>query len=110
MEFYNKKNRTARKIHNCDFCNNTIQVGDTYSHETGKYNGDFFDRKLCLCCSNILSTYLNVQGVREFDWDNIADWLSDTHCCECEQHSSYPAKNSCECIPAACIKIRKIYE
>lgn len=90
MEFYNQKNVKARKLHYCEFCGKTIGAGEVYSCETGKYDGDFFTRKLCLPCSNMLDAFCRENGDEDFQWDWIQEWLYDQYCSEeCRNSCSY---------------------
>ncbi len=105
MEFYNRMYLKARKPHKCEFCGRTIERGEKYSRETGKYDGDFFCRKLCIPCERMLSKFCLDTNEDEFCWWQVNDWLSDTHCEECEHFNdcNYGHGNpSCEII-------RKIY-
>lgn len=100
-DFFNQKNVKARKIHKCEFCEKKIQKGETYSYESGVFDGDFFSRKLCLECNNMLTQFCKENGYGEFSWDWIEDWIHDLYCYECEK------KEDCELIPKQCEIIRK---
>ena len=39
MDFYNQKHARARKSHKCEFCGKEIIPGETYSYESGKFDG-----------------------------------------------------------------------
>ena len=39
MDFYNQKHAKARKSHKCEFCGKEIIPGETYSYESGKFDG-----------------------------------------------------------------------
>ena len=52
FDFYRERFPIAKKEHKCDCCFETINPGERYSRETGKYDGDFFDRVLCIPCRN----------------------------------------------------------
>ena len=40
MDFYNQKHEKARKSHKCEFCGKEIIPGETYSYESGKFDGE----------------------------------------------------------------------
>ena len=53
MDFYNQKHAKARKSHKCEFCGKEIVTGETYSYESGKFDGDFY-RLTYMTCSKII--------------------------------------------------------
>ena len=59
LEFYNSYIRTARKAHKCEYCEKEIMVGEKYGYESGKFEGDFFTRKLCIPCRKMLDAYID---------------------------------------------------
>ena len=90
MELYHKQNVKARKPHKCEFCKKVIAAGKTYSYESGKYEGDFFQRKLCLTCSKMLDLFCRYTEYDEFSWDWIQEWLSNNYCkAECKDTCKY---------------------
>lgn len=82
MDFYNQKNVKAKKTHECEFCGRKIIPGETYSYECGKFDGEFFVRKLCTVCANMLTKFINETKEEEFDWNWIQEWLKDNYCTE----------------------------
>ncbi|MFY9380403.1 MAG: hypothetical protein WAP07_09270, partial [Acutalibacteraceae bacterium] len=90
MEFYNDVVHKATKNHKCDLCCHLIPKGQKYHRQSGKYDGDFFDRCLHTHCNNIISTYCRENDEQEYDEWSIKDWLSDSYCYYCEQ------KEDCE--------------
>ncbi len=105
FEFFSSALPIARKEHTCEYCKKTIQVGEQYSVESGKYDGDFFTRKLCICCKNILDEYCS-EVEPEFTWDDIDEWLADKHCSKCSKGSVY---DSCTWDVSLCPMIRQKY-
>ena len=105
MEFYNHAFQTARKIHRCEFCSKHIKIGERYSYETGKWDGEFFVRKLCTPCYGMAAEYW-CEVDNEFDWDQITDYLSEKYCWSC-QHSINEDCNIM--LPCECPKIREHY-
>jgi len=84
MDFYNYATPKAKKIHKCEMCGKPIEVGETYSYETGKWDGGFFDRKMHLKCFEMLSIMLCETKEDEFDWDELTDWWVETYCSKCK--------------------------
>jgi hypothetical protein len=96
MEFYKDEIHTARKTHKCMLCGNEIPVGEKYHRQSGKYEGEFFDRSLHMHCNNIISAYCEEQSHDEFDADWITDWLNDKYCYDCKH------KEDCKISPLEC--------
>ena len=104
LDFYSAALPIARKEHSCEYCSKAINVGEQYSVESGKYDGDFFSRKLCLCCKNILDEFC-LEVDQEFDWDEVTEYLSDKHCSGCSKREY----DSCDLMPYDCPVIRNKY-
>lgn len=98
MEFYNRTTPKARKEYKCEYCQNAIHIGERHSHETGKYDGDMFSRRLHFECYNILQKYCLDTGENEFTWDGVDDWLHDQYCYDCEdkEDCSYYDMRQCD--------------
>lgn len=90
----------ARKPHKCEFCEKQIQSGEKYSYESGLYDGDFFTRKLCPECYDMMISFCKETGDEEFCWDWITEWLQEIYCYEC------PSKEDCKSSPQQCDIIR----
>lgn len=105
LDFYNRSNPKARKDHVCEYCGKTIHKGETYSYETGKYDGDMFARKLCLVCENILGTFIKDLDDDGFDWWEVDNWLRDYYYCNCEHERNQ--KNDCKIHARNCPFIRE---
>lgn len=43
----------ARKDHICEECWGVIKKGEEYSYTSGINNGEFYNHKLCVCCSKM---------------------------------------------------------
>lgn len=56
-DFQDHKLVRARKQHRCCECNRTIQPGEQYHIESGKYDGEIFSYKTCLTCYDIRGTF-----------------------------------------------------
>ncbi len=104
MEFYNDATHKATKNYKCDLCRHLIPKGQKYHRQSGKYDGDFFDRCLHTHCNNIISTYCSEERESEYSPDWIADWLSDKYCYGCEN------KDDCEINILQCETIIKDFQ
>jgi hypothetical protein len=90
LEFYTDNVHKARKVHKCDLCYQEISVGEQYHRQSGKYEGEFFDRCIHNHCEKIIATFCKEHNENEYSPDWIEDWLSDNHCYSCEK------KEECE--------------
>lgn len=52
-QFYCERTVTARKAHVCEECGEQIQPGEKYITGSGKFDGVFFTRKVCLQCEQL---------------------------------------------------------
>lgn len=84
MDFYNRTTPKARKEYKCEYCNRIIHIGEKHSHETGKYDGDMFSRRLDFPCYNMMEGYCSDEQENEFTWEHITDWLQSNYCYDCE--------------------------
>lgn len=87
MEFYEYLTRKAKKNHICEMCGKTIYPDEEYSVEIGKYDGDFFYRKLHNDCYNVLYEYFNDCEDDWFDYDGIRFWFIEKYCKMCSKHT-----------------------
>lgn len=76
MSFWKSITHKAKKKHLCEYCGKTIEVGETYSRETGMYGGDFNDYCLCQRCRSVVSYFIN--GFR----DELGDFVEDVIDCD----------------------------
>lgn len=104
MEFYDRRFRKAKKEHRCEMCHKTIEVGEEYCNETGKYDGDFFERKMHSNCFNMFQMMLDDMGDYEFTWDCFSDWWMDNKCSVCKfQHPICNPDENCRYSPSDCL-------
>lgn len=103
LEFYNSFRRIARKLHKCEYCQKEIMVGEKYSYESGKFDGDFFTRTLCVQCRKMLNAYTDDVDDDAFDWLDISDFLSDNYC---DKLCGQEKRHDCDKSPEHCEKIR----
>lgn len=54
--------------------------------QSGKYEGDLFDRCLHIHCNNIIAEFCKEHNENEYSHDWIVDWLSDLYCYGCGQN------------------------
>ena len=104
MELYERYYRKAVKEHECEFCGKVICIGEKYSCEKGKYDGEFFTRKLCMVCDNILKMYCIGNNNEEFTYWELHDWLVDERCSKCEHKNI-----KCDTKAENCPLVRMIY-
>lgn len=70
MEFYSGHHiKRTRKPHACEFCWDEIPKGSGAFYESGKYDGDLFQRYTCPTCMPFTSGF----------WDYCDGESSDTH-------------------------------
>lgn len=50
VNFYAIHKRAAKLDHACKMCGSAIRAGDIYYRESGKENGEFFNRAICERC------------------------------------------------------------
>jgi hypothetical protein len=85
MEFFSSTMHKARKPHKCEACGKTIQPGDTYRMENGKWEGDFFTRAWCEDCCNIMDYFFDfLASENEFDYDEVYYEIQERFCYRCE--------------------------
>nr|DAR21852.1 MAG TPA: hypothetical protein [Caudoviricetes sp.] len=104
LELYNSYIRTARKPHQCEYCQKEIMVGKKYSYENGKFDGDFFTRTLCVPCRKMLNAYIDDVDDDTFDWLAVSDFLSENYC---DKLCGQEKRHDCDKTPECCEKIRK---
>ena len=104
LDFFNSSLPIAKKEHKCHICGMSISEGEQYSRESGKYDGDFFDRATCKCCYSARDDYFNESGENEYDDWCISDMVRDAVCHKCDRYEE------CEFAdPLWCEDIRKDY-
>lgn len=102
MEFYNESTHRARKERTCEGCGKVIQVGERYSNQRGKYDGDFFTRDLCLPCDTILANYCS-EVDNEFNWDDVEEYAQECVCYKCQRYKD----EDCDLPVLKCPKVQK---
>ena len=83
MEFYSESKHKSQKKRSCELCGHSINVGDYYYSERGKFEGEFFSRDMHVHCHNMESEYCD-EVDNEFSWDAITDYIQDKYCRDCE--------------------------
>lgn len=104
LELYNSYIRTARKAHKCEYCEKNIMAGEKYSYESGKFEGDFFTRTLCVSCRKMLNAYIDDVDDDTFDWLAVSDFLSENYC---DKLCGQEKRHDCDKSPECCEKIRE---
>lgn len=87
MEFYSEKWVIAKKEHKCACCEKVLKIGEKYSRQVGKFDGDFFSRALCVTCREMLNDYCNDVD-NEFSWDSIIEYAREQVCYKCESYEN----------------------
>ena len=87
MSFWNSKNiKAAKKEHTCQYCGRTIKKGESYTRETGTYEGSFSDYCICGRCNWFLQMQYDLEdGIGTFEAD-LFDYDLIT-CYECGSSS-----------------------
>lgn len=96
LEIYSEVLRKARKEHTCHICGKMIEKGERYHHETGKWDGDFFNRNTCKVCALIRNDYLAETCTDEYDVYSVQDHAAEIGCSGCK------IKETCSESPMNC--------
>jgi hypothetical protein len=72
-EFTSTKIRTARKLHQCCECKETILPRDAYEYSTGKWDGELSVFKTCLSCVEIRTHFACDGFIYEKLWEDLQD-------------------------------------
>ena len=106
MEFYTEKMVKARKDHICHLCGDEITKGAEYFRESGKFDGDFFDRCTCPDCYTHRNEYCS-EVENEYD-----DWAVHDYLCEeyCQSICTDEEREDCEQSVWHCPKLKKAQE
>ena len=87
IEFWNSVIvKKSRKKYRCAHCGVVIDVGSSYSRESGKYDGEMQDYALCLRCRKLLDSNSEIWGLIDGELGEFHDKLVDSNfiCCpEC---------------------------
>lgn len=106
MEFYSESCHQSRKERTCECCGKKIHIGDYYSNQRGKWEGEFFQRDLCLTCEKAISAFCsNVDS--EFDYDEIREYTIERVCENCGKHYNDTCEEECT---MWCPKVIKFWE
>lgn len=54
-----QKNKIARKLHRCDYCNELINKGEEYEYQKNIFDGDFYEWHTHLSCAHVASAIWN---------------------------------------------------
>lgn len=88
-DFYTQKMRKARKPHKCNLCKETIEPGQEYSHESGKFNGSIFENCLCKNCKDMQGAFFSINNDLDdgYTWDNVIDDINEIVCYQCRKEN-----------------------
>lgn len=91
MSYENIKHKdvVARKQHTCDWCNGTIEKGETYHYQAFKFDGEFCEWHSHLACSRVASAIWDYvdpyDGMDEDQFDEgCADVCREFICHDCK--------------------------
>ena len=105
MEFYSEKRVTAKKEHRCCGCGKTIEVGEEYYRQSGKWRcGVFFSNAYCVTCAGAIADYCYEMGREEVDYDAVAEHTRHKFCDNCPG-----SKEECGFFVLVCPKIVEHY-
>lgn len=83
-EFWNSAIvKKSRKPYRCAYCSRTIEVGTSYSRESGKWEGEMQDYALCIRCSELLDSNDPVWCSYDGELGNFHDNLMDSLFLDC---------------------------
>lgn len=105
LEFYSESRYKSRKERTCECCNNKINIGDYYSNQRGKWEGEFFQRDLCLTCANAISVFCS-EVDNEFDYSEIEEDARERVCYDCDKHYDDTCEEECA---MRCPKVKQYY-
>lgn len=94
MSFWNSRHvKKTQKTHKCAYCGSKIPVGSSCFHETGTYDGDFNDYRLCERCGRLINNYRNEfcseNEIGEFTEDLVNTDILDCPNCHKARFSEY---------------------
>ena len=92
MEIYKEQFVLARKNHRCHICGEEISAKTKYYRESGKYDGEFFDRCTCRDCYAHRQEYCDEAYDNEYDDYSIAEFLANKYCSHCSDEQ----KDECD--------------
>jgi hypothetical protein len=95
-DFYNPTDRKARKPHKCYWCGETINAGDKYRAVAGFYGGEFYSRKECKKCADVLDEFYCQLEDSDFDADNVYEWWREEKCPKCMLYESDKRERYCK--------------
>lgn len=79
-DFFNARERVARKPYRCDEANCEIKPGDRYSYGAGTCDGNFMVQRLCLDCQLLATEFFCTLGYDEgFPLGSMREVLASDH-------------------------------
>ena len=111
IEFFNSQKCTAEKEHTCEMCGCVIHIGEKYYRQSGKFDGEFFDRSLHVHCKNMMDDFCNNVD-NEFCWEQITDYIQEKYCDECEHSACNDDQDDweeCDFYVTECPKLMKLF-
>ena len=75
--------KKSRKKHNCEYCGAVIEVGTSYSRQSGKFEGEIQDYALCLRCRQLLDSNNPTWAMDDGELGNFHDAFMDSKFIQC---------------------------
>ena len=80
--------KKSRKKHCCEYCGAVIEIGNSYSRESGKFEGDIQDYALCLRCRKLLDSNNPTWAMDDGELGNFHDAFMDSRFIKCQKCNS----------------------
>ena len=75
--------KKSRKKHRCEYCGAVIEIGASYSRESGKFEGEMQDYALCLRCKKLLESNNPTWETYDGELGNFHDAFMDSNFIQC---------------------------
>ena len=103
LDFYNRREPTARKEHKCFLCGKPIPAGTQYCRTSCKYDGEFSDICLHEDCQSLIDEYCRDCDENEYTHNDIYDYMYDFYCCNiCDEEQRESCKEETFYCPIIC--------
>jgi len=83
MEFYNQMMSVAQNEYCCEMCTRRINKGEKHIYASGKYDGEFFQRRMHLGCHSLCEVYWSEVDNEIFDYLDVVEYFRDVYCYRC---------------------------
>lgn len=76
-DFWTERTVTARKLHRCESCRETIKPGDKYVRVAQKYEGDFSAYPMCVVCHSCIPQCDYSKHEVEYNISDMLEWYRE---------------------------------